>query len=182
MNYLPLCLSGVLQYFSDTNMTALRITYNTSLYPTKQAIIGLIASALGYNRGDIRSTELFNMLDVKYAVVKDPIILEDFQTIKGLKSQRNYMNKFYTRNKFTTVCGSIQENRQLTKNVQYLQNAEFMVYIGCDDAKLKEIYNALRNPVYSLYIGKRSCIPNKPIVTDFTLIKKEDLSDAYDCA
>jgi len=181
MNYLKLTLSSVLQYFSDTDSIALRTTYNTSLYPTKRAIVGMIASALGYERKDPRSAELYKKLDLKYSIVNEPVILNDFQTIKPLRCQQNYMNKFNKRNKFQTVDGDYQ-NKQLIKKIQYLQEAEYEVYVGGSDELLEEIYNAIRNPEYSLFIGKRSCIPNKPIVTEFNLIKKEELKNVHDCA
>ena len=91
------------------------------------------------------------------------------------------MNKFNKRNKFQTVDGAYQ-NKQLIKKIQYLQEAEYEVYVGGSDELLEEIYNAIRNPEYSLFIGKRSCIPNKPIVTEFSLIKKEELKNVHDCA
>ena len=181
MNYLKLTLSSVLQYFSDTDSIALRTTYNTSLYPTKRAIVGMIASALGYERKDPRSKELYDNLDIKYSVIGEPIILNEFQTIRPLKCQQNYMNKYNKRNKFQTINGAFQD-RQLTKNIQFLQDAEFEVYVGGSDELLKKIYDALRNPVYSLFIGKRSCVPNKPLVTEFNLIKKEELKNVFDCA
>lgn len=181
MNYLKLTLSSVLQYFSDTDSIALRTTYNTSLYPTKRAIVGMIASALGYERKDPRSAELYKKLDLKYSIVNEPVILNDFQTIKPLRCQQNYMNKFNKRNKFQTIDGAYQ-NKQLIKKIQYLQEAEYEVYVGGSDELLEEIYNAIRNPEYSLFIGKRSCIPNKPIVTEFNLIKKEELKNVHDCA
>ena len=182
MKYLKLNLSGVLQYFSAEDVTTLRITYTTSLYPTAKAINGLICSALGYNRNDPRSEELFNKLSFKYDIVSNPIILNDFQTIKPLKSQLFYMNKQNKNNIFTTISGTKRDG-QLTKNIQYLQDAEYNVYIGSKSEDiLLEIYNAIKNPVYSLFIGKRSCVPNKPIVTKFELYNEEDLNNVYDCA
>ena len=181
MNYLKLTLSGVLQYFSDSDSIALRTTYNTSLYPTKRAIVGMLASALGYERNDVRSKELFNNIDVKYSIIEEPIILNDFQTIRPLKSQKNYMNKFNKRNTFQTVEGKYRDG-SLYKKVQFLQDAEYEIFIGGSDELLKELYDAIQNPVYSLFIGKRSCVPNKPIVTEFKLIKKEELKNVHDCA
>lgn len=179
--YLKLVFSGVLQYYADTKSIALRQTYNTSVAPTKSAVIGLISSAFGYERGSDKITKLMNSLIIKYTLTKPSTIFEDFQTIKPLKSQKNYMNKFYIKNQFTTV-GGYRRNGQLIKNVQYLQDSEFIVYISGNEELLKNIYNALRNPKYALYFGKRCCIPNKPIVTDFELFNEEDLENVYDCA
>lgn len=177
--YLPLRFSGVLQYFSDNNAIGFRQTYNTSLYPTKAAVVGLIAAAFGYNRDDTKIQELFNALSLKYEIVKPPIILDDFQTVNALKSQSNYMNKYSKGTKFKTMAGGYRE-AHLIKHVQYLQNAEFIVYISGSEQLLLDIFNAIQDPVYSLYLGKRSCIPNKPIVTTFELINEEDLTNVYD--
>lgn len=181
MNYLKLTLSGVLQYYADNNLTSLKTTYNTSIIPTKSAIIGLIASALGLPRKSEKINYLYNNINTKYKVIKSGYIFEDFQTIKPLKSQNCYMNKFYNRNLFTTASGNYGYIN-IIKNIQYIQDAEFEIYISTNDELLETIFNAIKNPEYSLYFGKRSCIPNKPIVTDFNLIKEEDLTDVYDCA
>lgn len=180
MNYLPLYLSGVLQYFSDENSIALKSQYNTSNHPTKKAIIGMIASALGYDRNDARSEVLFNSLNLKYSIKRNPILLNDFQTVKPLKSQNNYMNKYYKKNQFPTMENKFKKD-SLIKRVQYLQDAEFVVYISGEDSLLENIYKAIQNPKYALFIGKRSCIPNKPIVQEFELIKEEELENVYDC-
>ena len=181
MKFLKLKLSGILQYFAAEDFTTLRTTYMTSIVPTKRAIVGLISCAKGYARNSDDISKLSNSIIVKYKSNTIPILLEDFQTIKPLKCQKNYMNKFYKGNKFPTVSGNTRET-QLIKNIQYLQNADFDVYIGAADELLEDIYNAIRNPVYALYLGKRSCIPNKPIVEEFILIEEEELSDVYYCA
>ena len=91
------------------------------------------------------------------------------------------MNKFYTRNQFNTVGGGIRDG-QLVKNIQYLQDSEFEVYVGSKNTDLlHNIFDAIRNPEYALYFGKRSCIPNKPIVTEFKLFSEEELENVYDC-
>lgn len=181
MNYIKLTFSGVLQYFFDNDSIPIKTTYNTSIYPTKQAIVGFLSSAFGYDRKDNKINELSNAIDIKYRVIKNPIILNDFQSISALKSQRYYMNKFHSKDQVLNLSNALID-LQLIKNVQYLQDAEFEIFIGCADDLLKSIYEALKNPVYSLYFGKRSCIPNKPIVTTYELIKKEDLQNVYDCA
>ena len=35
---------------------------------------------------------------------------------------------------------------------------------------------------YALFFGKRSCVPNKPIVTSFELIDEGELTNVFDCA
>lgn len=182
MNYIKLTLSGVLQYYADNNSIALRTTYNSSIAPTKSAVIGLIASALGLPRKSEQLTSLYNALTAKYKIISSGQLFEDFQTIKPLKSQSHYMNKFYSRNQFNTVGGGVRDG-QLIKNIQYLQDSEFEVYIGSNnDDLLRKIFEAIKNPEYALYFGKRSCVPNKPIVTTFEMFDEEELNDVHDCA
>lgn len=183
MKYLKIHLSGVLQYFSSKQSTTLRDTYTTDYYPTKRAVFGLIGSAMGFERGNAeQQAYLRDNLIVKYKSLNDDFsVLEEIQTVRPLRSQQNYMNKHYKRNRFRTVVGDMKDDGIL-KKVQYLQDAEFEVYVGGDEKILKQIYEALRNPVYALYIGKRSCVPNKPLVTEYKLIKEEDLENVFDCA
>ena len=179
MKYLPLTFLGVLQYYASPNSSSIKGTFPTEDHPTKSAVVGMIASALGYERGAVASRELYDKLDVKYEIIKEGSIFTDFQTVKPLKSQDNYMNKHHT-NKFTTVSGALITKQGELKYVNYLQDAEFKVYIGADEQTLEEIYNAIRNPVYALYFGKRCCVPNKPIVGNYELV--EDLDHVFDCA
>lgn len=181
MKFLKLHLSGVLQYYASQNSATIRGNYRTELYPTRDAIIGLVGSALGIPRNDNQLKQLQNELTIKYQdLSKFPSVLTDFQTIKPLKSQNRFMNRQKPVNKFITAGGGTN-SENILKKVQYLQDAEFNVFIGGQEELLKNIYDAIKNPVYALYLGKRSCIPNKPLVTEFKLIDEGDLTDVYDC-
>lgn len=181
MKYLTLRFSGVLQYYSSKTNTTLKQNYPTDFYPTRNAIIGLIGSAMGINREDFNDfrANLESKISTKYKSLSTKAsILEDFQTVRPLKSQQYYMNKQNNRNSFFSVEGK-QKNTPIIKNIQYLQDADFEVYVGSEDEQLlKDIYDAIRNPVYALYFGKRSCVPNKPIVTEFILT---DSVEGYAC-
>ena len=181
MNYIKLCFSGVLQYYCSTDATTIKSTYNSSRVPTKTSVIGLIASAFGYERGSSKSADLFNSLDVKYEILNAPTVMWDFQTVKPLKSQQNYMNKQSSTGKFITYNNK-PADRNIIKNIEYLQDGEFNVYVGGSDELLKSIYEAIKNPQYALFFGKRSCVPNKPIVTSFELIDEGELTNVLDCA
>lgn len=188
MNYLKLHLSGVLQYYSSTTNTSLRDVFYTEIYPTKSAIIGLIGSALGYQRNSEELIELnkkINNIQCKIVNVEStPItVLTDFQTIRSFTKYTTFQNKKKQGQliPFNTVDGGIK-NEGLVKRVNYLQNADFEVYVCADDSFLKQIYEAIQNPVYPLYLGRKCCIPNKPIVEDFILYNEEDLKNVHNCA
>lgn len=193
MNYLKLHLSGVLQYYSSISNTSLRDTFYTNICPTRSAITGLIGSALGYQRNSKELSELTNKLvNIKYKLVnidQFPItIMTDFQTVRSFTKYTTFQNRQKQGHliDFNTVDGDIKNaedpKNNIIKKVDYLQNADFNVYIGSDDCFLKEIYQAIQNPVYPLYLGRKCCIPNKPIVEDFILYSEEDLKDVHNCS
>lgn len=182
MQYLKLTLSSVLQYYSSKTSTTLRETYTSDIYPTRNAILGLISAAFGFSRDSTDKKTLDKELHIKYKSLSTPILMEDFQTIRPLKSSSTYVTKSYEkRTRFRTVDGGYRDSA-LIKRVQYLQDAKFEVYIGGNEKLLRKIYDAIRDPVYDLHLGKRSCTPNAPIVTDFVLYSENDLFDVYDCA
>lgn len=181
MNYIKICLSGVLQYFCNTSSTSLKKTYTTSMTPTKTSIVGLISSALGYDRDSDDVKVLSDRITVKYETIQEPTILSDFQTVRPLKSQQYCMSKEYRKHSSFVNYAGKSKNEAIIKSIQYLQDGEFEVYVGGSDELLKDIYDALRNPTYALFIGKRSCIPNKPFVTEFNLISEGDLENVPNC-
>lgn len=173
MNYLKLNFCGVLQHYSPTKyvVTAPSSTYyRTERCPTKSSIVGLIGASSGYDRDDIRLIELKNKIDCKYSIIRNGTVIVDFQTVRPIGDE-----------KFKKVDGGLSTGA-IIKKVEYLQNYSFNVYVGADDGTLKQIYDALRNPVYHQYFGKRSCVPAEPIVEEFKLIPEEELKNVHDCA
>ena len=167
--YLPLFFSSVLQYYAKQTNTTVKDYYPTERHPTKNAVVGMIGAALGCPRGDQRLSELTDNLDVLYRRTRgEATIYVDFQIV-GLKDT----------DAIRLNGGAVQQN--LAKRVEYIQDTDFAVYIGAEDENLlKEIYTALRNPVFAPYFGKRICVPNAPIARNFTLYTEEELQDAKD--
>lgn len=174
MKYLKLHLCGVMQYYSaqHTLVTAISGTYyKTEKTPTKSAVTGLIGAALGLPRKSEDLAKLYDSIIVKYEIVKKGSVLTDFQTVKPPKGER-----------FCTVEGKKRkEGDGIIKTIEYLQDAEFYVYIGGEEDLLMKISAALQNPVYEPFLGKKSCFPSYPILEDFTLYKQEDIKNVYDC-
>lgn len=108
----------------------------TSLHPTKSAVIGIIAAALGYRREDDRILEL-NQLEFAVRIDQPGTVMEDFQTVKWNKNK-----------------GSKLTYRD------YIQDAVFLVAFGSDDNELMDkIFSALRRPKFALFLGRRSNPP-----------------------
>lgn len=115
----------------------------TSPYPTKSAVIGLIAAALGYRRNDERILRL-NELQLAVRSDQPGQIMNDFQIVEYAKSLTKKAKKLTYR--------------------YYLQDAIFMVAIGSENSDLmNEIHYALRHPKFPLFLGRRSCPPAGPL-------------------
>lgn len=135
MKTLTLKLTGPLQSYGNEADFLLRTTGG---YPSKSAIIGLIAAALGYQRTD---TRIVALNDLKFAVRVDQpgSIMTEFQTVEV---QETYSQK--------------KAKRKVTHR-DNLQDALFMVALGSsDDELLNRIKFALHHPKFQLFLGRRA--------------------------
>lgn len=129
MKTLQIKLTAPLQSYGNEASFARRTSAG---YPSKSAVIGMIAAALGYQRDDSRIVTL-NKLSYAVRVDQPGTMLTDFQTVEWKKDTR----KITYRN--------------------YLQDAVFVAAIGSDDGNLiDQIEFALHHPRYQLYLGRRA--------------------------
>ena len=91
MKTLTIKLSGPLQSYGN-EATFLRRT--SSLYPSKSAITGMVAAALGYHRDDSRISELSQL---RFAVRIDQpgTFLQDYQTVEWKPGTRKVTYRDY---------------------------------------------------------------------------------------
>ena len=167
MSFLNLNLAADLMSFGKPNNW---MDYReTEYHPTKSAIIGMIAAALGIKRGEERLNDLSCALTLYMENPKEDdffshsIILEDFQIVRPLKS---LSLRELVQNDWSIPNGRFQTANGNTKNTLpvmhkfYLQDTSFHLVIEGEDDLIEEIANALDHPVYPLYIGRKCCIPS----------------------
>lgn len=176
MKYLKLQMKGVLQHYSALEQIAVAnssIYYRTERCPTKQAVIGMIGAVMGIQRKSDDLIDLYDSLSVHYKTIHKGSTVVDYQTVGPL----------YDGDTFSKVGGGLASKKEsmLIKNVEYLQDYEFAVYISGEADLIDRIFAAFNDPVYPPYFGKRSCIPCKPIVTMGSFVTKEDFDHAYEC-
>lgn len=146
MKTILLKLSGPLQAWGVESHFETRQTDN---YPSKSAIIGLIAGAIGYRREEEKILEL-NKLDFAVRIDQKGVILKDFQTAK-MYTEKGDLKRTYVTNRY------------------YLQDAMFIVAISSEDEDLmKNIYEALKYPYFQPFLGKRSLPLNADFLFDTT--------------
>ncbi|WP_371174568.1 type I-E CRISPR-associated protein Cas5/CasD [Buchananella felis] len=135
MTTLLLHLAGPLQSWGVKSRFAVR---GTELAPTKSGIIGLLAAALGRRRTD----PLEDLLRLRFGVRIDQPgrVIRDFHTAHDRKGQAMPISDRY-----------------------YLSDAVFLAGIEGDAELLHGLDEAVRNPRFPLYLGRRSCPPSRPI-------------------
>lgn len=137
MKTLLLRLAGPLQSWGVQSRFTRRTTERA---PSKSGVLGMIAAAQGRRRTDT----LTDLLGLRFAVrVDQPGQSErDFQTARTLDGSRSMPLSY----RF------------------YLADAVFVAAIQGDDEVIGGIEDALRRPVFPLYLGRRSCPPAGPVV------------------
>lgn len=120
-------------------------TRQTDRYPSKSAVIGMIAASLGYSRNETEKIQTLNKLNYAARIDQRGRILRDYH-IAAKHKKNGALDKNYVTNRY------------------YLQDAVFVVGIGSDDNVLMDsIEKALKSPYFQLYLGRKSL----PVTADF---------------
>jgi CRISPR system Cascade subunit CasD len=167
-------LWGPLAAWGSTAVGELR---PTSHHPTRSALLGLVSAALGLRRGDDDAHRaLGRMLRFAIRIDRPADILEDFHTAQGRRPRR--MERFATR------AGELGVPRHALDTVvsrrSYATDGGYRVASWATEVSpwsLARIAQALDNPVFPLYLGRRSCPPGLPL--DPRLVQAESLPHAW---
>lgn len=174
IRYLALRLEGPLQSWGYDSQYNRR---NTGLMPTKSAIAGMCCAALGLPRGSaeefkfLSSFETVQMTSIaiprKIAKKELPVRrLQDYHTVGGgydpnIPSERGCITVSAKNVKPKVKNG--QALAVLTYR-QYLLDAAFGILLEGDASHLSEIANALSDPKWGIWLGRKTCIPSAPIL------------------
>lgn len=139
-------LAGPLQSWGTDSKFEIR---KTDPMPSKSAVIGLLAAALGRRRDE--GLEDLNTLKFGVRVDQPGKIDCDFQMAKTTKT--SYLIRRY-----------------------YIEDGVFLAgFEGDDEELLAKLNQALHHPVFHLYLGRKSCPPTLPLSLG---IRKKPLIDA----
>jgi CRISPR system Cascade subunit CasD len=143
MPTIVLTLRGPLQSWGDTPAALER---RTGIRPTKSAIIGIVAAALGIPRGESVS----RLLALEYGVRSDYVgpLLTDYHTART----------WGTKQKFIRSTDNSISNRR------YLEDSAFTAGLFSDNAELiGDLHNAMRNPAFPPFLGRQGAVPGVPV-------------------
>jgi CRISPR system Cascade subunit CasD len=170
---LLLRLEGPLQSWGTRSRWDVR---DTAPEPTKSGIIGLLGCALGYCTGDERlTTELDAGLRFGVRVEHPGSVLSDYQTISDFLPTAEGTYR-YSGVKTSTSLQRLRDDPEATPATilsprAYLEDAAFLVALeetGVAAGLLQKCEAALRTPVWPLYLGRKACIPTRPLLEGLT--------------
>lgn len=148
---------------------------HSSRQPSKSAIIGLLAAALGIRRDDVeRMDALVNSLSFAVQMFSGGTVLKDYHTTQAPKTGRKVF--YHTRR---DEMKNPEDNAILSSR-EYRCDALSVVAVWLNDSTYspEDLVHALHKPVFTLYFGRKSCPPAAPLNPE--IIEAETVRDAFD--
>lgn len=171
-DYLLFRLYGPVAAWGDIAVGEYRPSY---AHPSKSAIVGLLAAALGIRRDEEeRQKTLTSSCSFAVRVDAMGILMRDYHTTqvppekKGVRHDTRRSE--LASNKFKTILS----------NRDYRCDAVYTIAINLSDGSQYtawQLADALKKPIFTLYLGRKSCplaLPLSPIV-----VRSETLREAF---
>jgi CRISPR system Cascade subunit CasD len=134
---------------------------DSQLEPSKSGVIGLICAALGRDRNE--PVDDLVRLRMGVRVDREGVLMRDYQTVSPPYLQAD---------------GHLERKHAIVSPRYYLADAAFLVGLEGDDRVLLErIHAALRAPVWTLFLGRKSFPPSGPIWLENAILE-QDLKSA----
>ncbi len=144
MPTLLLRLVGPMQSWGTTSRFDNR---DTGKEPSKSGVLGLLAAAMGIDRVNWEELEPLTTMSMGVRHDRPGIPKRDYQTAKNIIS----------------ADASKMHETAVTPRY-YLADAAFLVGFESNDRDLLDrLSNALQNPVWPLYLGRKSYVPSEPV-------------------
>lgn len=164
-NTLFLRLQGSLQSWGERGRWSIR---DSAPHPTKSGIIGLIACALGMG-ADAPIKALSEAVQMGVRVDAPGVRLTDYHTIGGGAKTPMLL----------TAQGKPKKTPKGHPHTElsyrdYLCDASFLVALQGETAVIQQMAAALQNPIWTIFLGRKSCPPSRPVfdsVGEFETLK-----------
>jgi CRISPR system Cascade subunit CasD len=143
----------------------------TALHPTRSGILGMFCAALGVPKGSVEEVEWLSRLEstslTVFAIPRQPEgctrpleirRLEDYHTTGG-----GYDKKTHALWIPRKASGGPSDNATLSTR-QYLLDAKFGVVLSGHRSTLDPLTEALLNPCWGVWFGRKNCLPAAPLL------------------
>ena len=149
-NTLFLRLEGPLQAWG--NQQSKFVIRRTAEAPTKSGVIGMLCAALGVSRAEAAGAWLPRLGSLRMGVRIDRpgVRWWDYHTVGAGMPMR-------------TAEGGTKPGAMLTRR-EYLCDASFLVALQCEPNLVAELDAAIKAPKWTLYLGRKSCPPARPLL------------------
>lgn len=173
--YLAIRLQGPLQAWGFESQYNRR---NTGLMPTKSAIMGMCLAALGVDRGsELEKKWLDEAVKFQLLTLAIPRTIQRYGDKKSMLPVRR-ITDYHTVQNTKTADGKIKDTHLTYR--QYLCDAEFACVLSGSSESIRLLANALENPVWGLWLGRKACIPTAPVFAGLYAAREEALNALLD--
>ncbi len=151
-NTLFLRLEGPLQAWGDQQSKF--VIRRTSEAPTKSGVIGMLCAALGVSRPEASDGWLPKLGALRMGVRLDRPAVRwwDYHTIGAGMQMRIAEGE-----------GKSKPGAMLTRR-EYLCDASFLVALQGEPGLIAQLEAAMKAPKWTLYLGRKSCPPSRPLL------------------
>lgn len=131
--------------------------------PSASVVAGMLGAALGYRRGDRGLTELADALRYGVVVHRPGTPLVDYQTadLDAIGREAVAVDGYGRLHLFRREGSVVDERAQQWRPL--LADADMTVVGAVAGMDAETLLNALRDPVFPLYLGRVSCPPSRPV-------------------
>ena len=145
-------LEGPMQAWGDHESKF--VIRRTAEAPTKSGVIGMLCAALGVSRSEAANEWLPKLGTLRMGVRIDApgVRWWDYHTVGAGMQMRIAEGE-----------GKTKPGAMLTRR-EYLCDASFLVAVRGESALIAELATAMGNPQWTLYLGRKSCPPSRPLL------------------
>jgi CRISPR system Cascade subunit CasD len=158
MNVLLLRLAGPMQSWGVQSRFGVR---DTGLEPSKSGVVGLLCAALGRSRGE----PVGDLASLRMGVRVD--------------QEGRLLSDYHTAQRVWRARGGIKPTEVSRR--YYLADARFLVGLEGEDLDLLAcLHHALRDPHWSLFLGRKAFVPGEPVWLSDGLRTDVGLCEAFE--
>ncbi|MEV8391801.1 MULTISPECIES: type I-E CRISPR-associated protein Cas5/CasD [unclassified Streptomyces] len=150
MTGLLLRLAGPLQSWGERSVFSSE--RDSAAFPTRSGLIGMFAAAEGHGRDEVPN--YYGDLEFVVRIDRPGVRLMDYHTVGGGQPK----------NRTAATSGGDRKGAAVITHRHYLSDAVFVVAVNGPAADISRIADALHQPYWNPFLGRRSCVPDEPLV------------------
>ncbi len=141
--------------------------------PTKSGVAGLLCAALGIGRNEAPKywLPILAGMSIGVRIDRPGIRWWDFHTVgAGLRMRKAEFKEPKSPDMVgETLAAKAQpsdikfKNETLLTRREYLSDASFLVALQGEPDIVAQLYNAIQEPKWTLYLGRKACPPSRPV-------------------